>query len=1035
MEAVEIFSGANCAGTPDVLAVYNENACSDISFGNDTYYISRSCNISDRFAHTEQVFGDFTYVIMETYDNKSCTSFGEADTFLASGSCEISSGLGDQSAITILFPNGSAVVSLYPNKACGGEPSLHFELSKTALSTGALDSHLDDGQRGSQKPLSLVRLWDDEVIATARISREKIVIQRHLCRGGGGEVYYGLFNQQQVAIKMLLPDMRKSVKHVNAFLAEVKLMATLDHPRIVQFVGVAWDSLTDLCVVSEFMEGGDLWGLLTRYQNENHPTGFDRTKVTIALHVAHALTYLHSLETPVLHRDLKSKNVLLTSSLEAKLTDFGISREQADRTMTAGVGTSLWMAPEVMLGETVSDSATVWPPTLGSCITIKSVRSFRPAQAVTMEAVEIFSRVNCAGTPDVFAMYNVSASCAVDACSDISFGNDTYFISRACNISDRFAHTQQVFGDFTYVIMETYDNNSCSSFGEADVFLASGSCEISSGFGDQSAITSLFSNGSGSVTLYPNNACGGEPSLLFELDSVALSTAAALVAVLAVALFILRRVRTKREAEVDENDAFNEFQSPHNGHKSGSLTAHGSLETASVHGHSESSKPLGLVGLWDDEVIATARIPREKVIVLQPISRGGGGEVYKGLFNQQQVAIKMLLPEMRKSVKHVNAFLTEVKLMATLDHPRIVQFVGVAWDSLTDFCVVSEFMEGGDLRGLLTRYQNENHPSVLHRDLKSKNVLLTSSLEAKLTDFGISREQADRTMTAGVGTSLWMAPEVMLGRDVLAMYNVSASCAVDACSDISFGNDTYFISRACNVSDRFAPTQQVFGDFTVGKLRDRVSIGAIVGIAAAALVAVLAVALFILRRVRTKREAEVDKNDAFNEFQSPHNGHKSGSLTAHGSLETASVHGHSESSNLSVFRDQDAAAEMRKSVKHVNAFLTEVKLMATLDNSRIVQFVGVAWDSLTDFCVVSEFMEGGDLWGLLTRYQNENHPTGFDRTKVTIALHVAHALTYLHSLETPVLHRDLKSKNVLLTSSLEAKLTDFGISENKPIEP
>lgn len=173
-------------------------------------------------------------------------------------------------------------------------------------------------------------------------------------------MYLGLFNQQQVAIKMLLPEMRKSVKHVNAFLTEVKLMATLDHPRIVQFVGVAWDSLTDLCVVSEFMEGGDLRGLLTRYQNENHPTGFDRTKVTIALHVAHALTYLHSLETPVLHRDLKSKNVLLTSSLEAKLTDFGISREQADRTMTAGVGTSLWMAPEVMLGERYDDKADMF---------------------------------------------------------------------------------------------------------------------------------------------------------------------------------------------------------------------------------------------------------------------------------------------------------------------------------------------------------------------------------------------------------------------------------------------------------------------------------------------------------------------------------------------------------------------------------------------------------------------------------------------------------------------------------------------------
>ncbi|RAW28330.1 hypothetical protein PC110_g15288 [Phytophthora cactorum] len=159
---------------------------------------------------------------------------------------------------------------------------------------------------------------------------------------------------------MLLPEMRKSVKHVNMFLAEVKLMATLDHPRIVQFVGVAWDSLTDLCAVSEFMEGGDLRALLTTYEEEKHPTGFDRTKVTIALHVAHALTYLHSLETPVLHRDLKSKNVLLTSSLEAKLTDFGISREQVDRTMTAGVGTSLWMAPEVMLGERYDDKADIF---------------------------------------------------------------------------------------------------------------------------------------------------------------------------------------------------------------------------------------------------------------------------------------------------------------------------------------------------------------------------------------------------------------------------------------------------------------------------------------------------------------------------------------------------------------------------------------------------------------------------------------------------------------------------------------------------
>ncbi|KUF74003.1 hypothetical protein AM587_10013466 [Phytophthora nicotianae] len=200
-------------------------------------------------------------------------------------------------------------------------------------------------------PRSLAGLWDDEAIATARIPREKLEIQQLISRGGYGEIYFGFFIGKCVAIKTLLPELRKSVKHVNGFLDEVRLLARLDHPRIVQFVGIAWNTLADLCFVLEYMEGGDLHALLATYEAQNFDTGFDKSKVTIALHVAHGLTYLHSLDPPVLHRDLKSKNILLSSELEAKITDFGTSRERGERTMTAGVGTSLWMAPEVMLGQ------------------------------------------------------------------------------------------------------------------------------------------------------------------------------------------------------------------------------------------------------------------------------------------------------------------------------------------------------------------------------------------------------------------------------------------------------------------------------------------------------------------------------------------------------------------------------------------------------------------------------------------------------------------------------------------------------------
>ncbi|ETK90641.1 TKL protein kinase [Phytophthora nicotianae] len=203
-------------------------------------------------------------------------------------------------------------------------------------------------------------LWNDDVITAKRIPRDKVKMKKLLSRGAYGEVYTGRFNGQQVAVKMLLPSTRGNLQHVTDFLTEAKLTASMDHPHIVTFVGVAWDSLSDLCVVLEFMDGGDLRTLLNKYEAVKHPAGVDREKATIALHVCHALTYLHSLMPPVIHRDLKSRNILLNQSKEAKLTDFGISKERLDQTMTAGVGTSLWMAPEVMLGEKYDVKADIF---------------------------------------------------------------------------------------------------------------------------------------------------------------------------------------------------------------------------------------------------------------------------------------------------------------------------------------------------------------------------------------------------------------------------------------------------------------------------------------------------------------------------------------------------------------------------------------------------------------------------------------------------------------------------------------------------
>eukprot|EP00644_Phytophthora_capsici_P010963 jgi/Phyca11/6116/fgenesh1_pm.PHYCAscaffold_9_\ len=203
-------------------------------------------------------------------------------------------------------------------------------------------------------------MWEHPVIVASRIPIDNVELGEIISRGAYGLVYRGRYRDQDVAIKTLLPENRKDMSHIEVFLSEVKLMATMEHPNIVTFIGVAWEALSELYCVTEFMGRGDLRSLLKDYLDNDAPQGMDLTKMQIAYDVAYALTYMHSLEPAVLHRDLKSRNILLTQSLRAKVTDFGTSRIRSDGSMTSNVGSSLWMAPEVMMGRRYDEKADVF---------------------------------------------------------------------------------------------------------------------------------------------------------------------------------------------------------------------------------------------------------------------------------------------------------------------------------------------------------------------------------------------------------------------------------------------------------------------------------------------------------------------------------------------------------------------------------------------------------------------------------------------------------------------------------------------------
>lgn len=101
-------------------------------------------------------------------------------------------------------------------------------------------------------------------------------MEKLVSEGGYGQVYFGRYKGQSVAIEKLQPAIRNDLKQINAFLVEAKIMATNDRSLLVCFVDVAWDSLRDLCVVTEFMEGGYLRSLLKQFDDQmSRSHGFD----------------------------------------------------------------------------------------------------------------------------------------------------------------------------------------------------------------------------------------------------------------------------------------------------------------------------------------------------------------------------------------------------------------------------------------------------------------------------------------------------------------------------------------------------------------------------------------------------------------------------------------------------------------------------------------------------------------------------------------------------------------------------------------
>lgn len=184
------------------------------------------------------------------------------------------------------------------------------------------------------------------------IRREDFVTEKEIGIGASGRVYLGVqkSTNRKVAIKQLQFTDVTDVE-VESLGREIAVLSSLHHRYLIEFVGATNDN--PYWIITEYMSGGSLYHWLRECKNI---TGIKLTQ--IALEVAIGMEYLHSKN--IIHRDLKTLNVLLDENCSSRICDFGISRTVESGIMTNAIGTYNYMAPEIINSERYDLKADVF---------------------------------------------------------------------------------------------------------------------------------------------------------------------------------------------------------------------------------------------------------------------------------------------------------------------------------------------------------------------------------------------------------------------------------------------------------------------------------------------------------------------------------------------------------------------------------------------------------------------------------------------------------------------------------------------------
>jgi len=188
------------------------------------------------------------------------------------------------------------------------------------------------------------------------------------------------------------------------------------------------------------------------------------------------------------------------------------------------------------------------------------------------------------------------------------------------------------------------------------------------------------------------------------------------------------------------------------------------------------------------EELTTGSTFAERYQIIEELGKGGMGKVYRVLDKElkEEVALKLIRPEIAKDEKTIDRFKNELKFARKISHRNIGRMYELMEDKGTHF-ITMQYVSGQDLRGLIRQtgqlttgkaisiakeicegLNEAHHQGVIHRDLKPSNIIIDKDGNARILDFGIARSVEGKGITgAGVmiGTPEYMSPEQVEGKE------------------------------------------------------------------------------------------------------------------------------------------------------------------------------------------------------------------------------------------------------------------------------